>query len=149
MRLAARFDYLQQELHRHDAYNLDHKIERVLHGLRFESDAYPQPVESLSGGEQNRLMLAKLLLADPGLMLLDEPSNHLDVEATEWLEDFLSVSPAAMIVVSHEMGFVREIADRVVMMDQGAVVEVGPPAGIFDAPTTERARDFFGKVLRH
>ena len=120
-RLAARFDHLQQELHRHDAYNLDYKIERVLHGLGFEGDSYGQPVESLSGGEQNRLMLAKLLLADPDLMLLDEPSNHLDVEATEWLEDFLAASPAAMIVVSHDRYFLDKVTNRTVELFHGTV----------------------------
>ena len=120
-RLAARFDHLQQELHRHDAYNLDYKIERVLDGLRFESDSYRQPVESLSGGEQNRLMLAKLLLAEPDLMLLDEPSNHLDVEATEWLEEFLAVSPAAMIVVSHDRYFLDKVTNRTVELFHGTV----------------------------
>ena len=120
-RLAARFDYLQQELHRHDAYNLDHKIERVLHGLGFESDSYRQPVESLSGGEQNRLLLAKLLLADPDLMLLDEPSNHLDVEATEWLEDFLAAAGAAMIVVSHDRYFLDKVTNRTVELFHGTV----------------------------
>ena len=67
-RLAARFDHLQQELHRRDAYNLDHKIERVLDGLHFPRDSFQLPVRSLSGGEQNRLILAKLLLAEPDLI---------------------------------------------------------------------------------
>jgi ATP-binding cassette, subfamily F, member 3 len=120
-RLAARFDHLQQELHRHDAYNLDYKIERVLHGLGFQSDSYRQLVESLSGGEQNRLMLAKLLLADPDLMLLDEPSNHLDVEATEWLENFLAASSAAMIVVSHDRYFLDKVTNRTVELFHGTV----------------------------
>ena len=120
-RLAARFDHLQQELHRHDAYNLNHKIERVLDGLGFESDSYRQPVESLSGGEQNRLMLAKLLLAEPDLMLLDEPSNHLDVEATEWLEDFLAAASAAMIVVSHDRYFLDKVTNRTVELFHGTV----------------------------
>ena len=97
-RLAARYDHLQHELQRRDAYNLDHKIERVLDGLGFRRESFTQTVESLSGGEQNRLMLAKLLLAEPNVMLLDEPSNHLDIEATEWLEGFLVESSAAMLL---------------------------------------------------
>jgi ATP-binding cassette, subfamily F, member 3 len=120
-RLAARFDFLQQELHRHDAYNLDHKIERVLHGLGFAEKSYRQPIESLSGGEQNRLMLLKLLLAEPDLMLLDEPSNHLDIEATEWLEKFLAGSQAAMIVVSHDRYFLDKVTNRTVELFHGTV----------------------------
>ena len=120
-RLAARFDFLQQELHRHDAYNLDHKIERVLHGLGFAEKEYQQPVESLSGGEQNRLMLLKLLLAEPDLMLLDEPSNHLDIEATQWLEEFLRSSPAAMIVVSHDRYFLDRVTNRTLELYRGTV----------------------------
>ena len=120
-RLAARFDHLQQELHRQDAYNLDHKIERVLEGLGFPKHTYQQPVESLSGGEQNRLMLLKLLLADPDLMLLDEPSNHLDVESTEWLEDFLANHRAAMIVVSHDRYFLDRVTNRTLELFRGTV----------------------------
>ena len=120
-RLAARFDHLQQELHRHDAYNLDHKIERVLQGLGFRPAAYPLGVESLSGGEQNRLMLAKLLLAEPELMLLDEPSNHLDIEATEWLEDFLAASSAAMLLVSHDRYFLDRVTNRTLELFRGTV----------------------------
>jgi ATP-binding cassette, subfamily F, member 3 len=111
-RLADRFDHLQHELERRDAYNLDHKIERVLAGLRFRSESFRQPIDSLSGGEQNRLMLAKLLLAEPNLMLLDEPSNHLDIEATEWLEKFLVDSSAAMLVVSHDRYFLDKVTNR-------------------------------------
>jgi len=111
-RLAERFDHLQHELHSRDAYNLDHKIKRVLGGLGFAAEAFSQPVDSFSGGEQNRLMLAKLLLAEPNLMLLDEPSNHLDIEATEWLEDFLLESSAAMIVVSHDRCFLDKVTNR-------------------------------------
>jgi len=120
-RLAARFDHLQQELHRQDAYNLDHKIERVLEGLGFPRHTYQQPVESLSGGGQNRLMLLKLLLADPDLMLLDEPSNHLDIESTEWLEDFLANHRAAMIVVSHDRYFLDRVTNRTLELFRGTV----------------------------
>ncbi len=120
-RLAARYDHLQHELQQRDAYNLDHKIERVLDGLRFPRAAFSQPVESLSGGEQNRLMLAKLLLTEPNAMLLDEPSNHLDIEATEWLETFLIDSSAAMIVVSHDRYFLDRVTQRTFELFQGTV----------------------------
>lgn len=120
-RLAARFDQLQQELHRHDAYNLDHKIERVLEGLGFPQRTFQHPIESLSGGEQNRLMLLKLLLAEPDLMLLDEPSNHLDIDATEWLEGFLAGHSAAMIVVSHDRYFLDKVTNRTLEIFGGTV----------------------------
>ena len=120
-RLAARFDHLQQELHRHDAYNLDHKVERVLQGLGFRPAAFPLGVESLSGGEQNRLMLAKLLLSEPDLMLLDEPSNHLDIEATQWLEEFLAASSAAMLVVSHDRYFLDKVTNRTLELFHGTI----------------------------
>jgi len=120
-RLAARYDHLQHELQRLDAYNLSHKIERVLDGLGFRPEARDRTVDSLSGGEQNRLMLAKLLLAEPNLMLLDEPSNHLDIEATEWLEDFLVESSAAMIVVSHDRCFLDKVTNRTLELFRGTV----------------------------
>ncbi|MHC4176723.1 MAG: ABC-F family ATP-binding cassette domain-containing protein [Planctomycetota bacterium] len=120
-RLAARYDHLQHELQRHDAYNLDHKIERVLQGLGFEQGAFAQEANRLSGGEQNRLMLAKLLLSEPNLMLLDEPSNHLDVQATEWLEDFLVECSAAMIVVSHDRCFLDKVVGRTLELFRGTL----------------------------
>jgi len=120
-RLASRYDHLQQALDQQDAYNLDHKIERVLAGLGFGPERFAQPVESLSGGEQNRLLLAKLLLAEPNLMLLDEPSNHLDVASTEWLEDFLIDSSAAMLVVSHDRYFLDKVTDRTLELFRGTV----------------------------
>ncbi len=120
-RLAARFDFLQQELQRHDAYNLDHKIERVLEGLGLGRPSFSLPVESLSGGEQNRLMLAKLLLAEPDLMLLDEPSNHLDIQATEWLEEFLCETQAAILLVSHDRYFLDRVTNRTFELFHGTV----------------------------
>jgi len=135
-RLGARYDHLQQELQRHDAYNLDHKIQRVLAGLGFAKSAFHQPVESLSGGEQNRLMLAKMLLAEPNLMLLDEPSNHLDIEATEWLEDFLLESSAAMILVSHDRCFLDKVTNRTLELFRGTVDSY---AGGFSAYIRQKA----------
>ena len=120
-RLAARFDFLQQELQRHGAYSLDHKIERVLEGLGIRREAFSLPVESLSGGEQNRLMLAKLLLAEPDLMLLDEPSNHLDIQATEWLEQFLGGTQATILLVSHDRYFLDRVTNRTFELFHGTV----------------------------
>lgn len=120
-RLASRFDFLQQELHRLDAYHLDHKIEQVLAGLGFDASYYDRPAEQLSGGEQNRLLLAKLLLAEPDLMLLDEPSNHLDIDATRWLEDFLASHRAAMIIVSHDRYFLDKVTNRTLELFRGTI----------------------------
>jgi ATP-binding cassette subfamily F protein 3 len=120
-KLAARFDRLQHELERHDVYNLDRKVEQVLDGLGFPKSSYAQQVETLSGGQQNRLLLGKLLLADPDLMLLDEPSNHLDIEATEWLENFLSASRQAIIVVSHDRYFLDKVTNRTLELFHGTV----------------------------
>jgi ATP-binding cassette, subfamily F, member 3 len=120
-RLAARYDHLQHELHSNDAYNLDHKIQSVLDGLGFARNSFDQPVVSLSGGEQNRLLLAKLLLAEPNLMILDEPSNHLDLKATEWLEDFLLDASAALIVVSHDRYFLDKVTNRTLELFHGTV----------------------------
>jgi ATP-binding cassette subfamily F protein 3 len=120
-RLGKRFDHLQHELHRADGYNLDHRIERVLTGLGFPQEAFQQPVVQLSGGQQNRLLLAQLLLEDPDLLLLDEPSNHLDIEATEWLEDFLVQSNRALILVSHDRYFLDRVTGRTLELFRGTV----------------------------
>ncbi len=135
-RLAARYDHLQQELQRRDAYNLDYKIQRVLAGLGFARETFRQPVASLSGGEQNRLLLAKLLLAEPNLMILDEPSNHLDIEATRWLEDFLMDSSAAMILVSHDRYFLDKVTNRSLELFRGRVEKY---AGNFSAYWRQKA----------
>jgi ATP-binding cassette subfamily F protein 3 len=120
-RLGKQFDRLQHALHLHGAYSLDHKIEQVLTGLGFGPESFEQPVEQLSGGQQNRLLLAKLLLAEPDLMLLDEPSNHLDIEATEWLEGFLRDTDQAMIIVSHDRYFLDRVTGRTLELYDGTV----------------------------
>ena len=116
-----RFDRLQHQLHQHGAYNLDHRIERVLQGLGFPESSYAQPVQTLSGGQQNRLLLARLLLEVPDLMLLDEPSNHLDIDATQWLESYLTESDQAILVVSHDRYFLDRVANHTLELFQGTV----------------------------
>ncbi|HEY1066011.1 MAG TPA: ABC-F family ATP-binding cassette domain-containing protein [Pirellulales bacterium] len=120
-RLAAKYDRLQQELTLKDAYQIDHRIERVLHGLGFDDSAFHQPARLLSGGQQNRLLLAKLLLSDRDVMLLDEPSNHLDIDATQWLENFLVESRQTLIVISHDRYLLDKVADRTLELFQGTV----------------------------
>lgn len=122
-RLGQKYDRLQHELEQREAYHVDRKLERVLDGLGFSRASFSQSVESLSGGQRNRLMLAKLLLRDPDVMLLDEPSNHLDIEATEWLETYLSQSSQALVVVSHDRYFLDKVATRVVELYRGETEE--------------------------
>jgi ATP-binding cassette subfamily F protein 3 len=118
-RLEHRFEHIQHQLQHHDAYNLDYRIERVLEGLGFAKSTFQQEVPKLSGGQQNRLLLAKLLLAEPDLMLLDEPSNHLDIDATQWLEEFLISSDQAILVVSHDRYFLDRVTNRTLELFQG------------------------------
>jgi ATP-binding cassette subfamily F protein 3 len=120
-RLEHRFEQIQHQLQHHDAYNLDYRIERVLEGLGFAKQSFRQEVSKLSGGQQNRLLLARLLLAEPDLMLLDEPSNHLDIDATEWLEKFLIESDQAILVVSHDRYFLDRVTNRTLELYQGTV----------------------------
>jgi ATP-binding cassette subfamily F protein 3 len=111
--LAARYDRLNELLRHHDAYNVDHHVEQVLDGLGFCAEDYDRPVETFSGGQQSRLMLVKLLLASPDVMLLDEPSNHLDIDTTRWLEDYLVKQPEAMLIVSHDRYFLDRVVTKV------------------------------------
>jgi polar amino acid transport system ATP-binding protein len=118
-------------------------------GLSDKHHAYP---DQLSGGQQQRVAIARALALRPEILLLDEVTSALDPElVTEVLDTIrgLVAEGMTMLIVSHEMGFVREVADVVVMMDKGQVVEMGPPATIIDTPTSQRAKDFFGKILRH
>jgi len=115
-KLHKRYDLVQAELHRLDAYNLDHRVDAVLQGLGFSPDQYDRPVTQFSGGQQNRVLLARLLLAAPNVMLLDEPTNHLDIEATEWLESYLAAADQALIVVSHDRYFLDKVTNRILEM---------------------------------
>jgi len=106
----------------------------------------------LSGGQQQRVAIARAIALEPRVMLFDEPTSALDPELVgSVLEVMRSLreSGMTMIVVSHEMGFARNAADRVVFMDEGAIVEQGPPAAIFENPAHERTRTFIGQIQRH
>jgi polar amino acid transport system ATP-binding protein len=120
-------------------------LERV--GLADKADAYPS---QLSGGQQQRVAIARALAMDPKLMLFDEPTSALDPELVgEVLEVMkgLARDGMTMIVVTHEMGFAREVGDRVVFMDDGVVVEEGPPASVFTNPQHQRTKAFLSKIL--
>jgi ATP-binding cassette subfamily F protein 3 len=118
-RLAARFDRLTELLHHHDAYNVDHHVEAVLDGLGFARADYERAVETFSGGQQSRLMLAKLLLSAPDILLLDEPSNHLDIAGTQWLEDYLRQQHEAMLIVSHDRTFLDNVVTKIFELHNG------------------------------
>ena len=118
-------------------------------GLSEKIDAYP---DALSGGQQQRVAIARSLAMAPDLMLFDEITSALDPELVGEVLDTirtLAEEGMTMILVSHEMAFVREVAGKVVFMADGKVVEVGPPQQIFDNPQAQRTRDFVRRILRH
>src|SRR3954452_15428456 len=120
-RASRRYDELHNQLVHQDAYSIDHRVEEVLGGLGFSSADFTRPARTFSGGQQSRLMLAKLLLENPDLMLLDEPSNHLDIETTAWLENYLARQSVAMVVVSHDRYFLDKVVTKVWELNEGKV----------------------------
>ena len=120
------------------------RLDRV--GLSDKSDAFPI---QLSGGQQQRVAIARALAMDPHVMLFDEVTSALDPELVrEVLEVMKSLAKAGMtmMVVTHEMGFARDVADRVIFMDEGLIVEQGTPEEVFDNPQSERTKDFLGHI---
>ncbi|RND00928.1 amino acid ABC transporter ATP-binding protein [Lysinibacillus halotolerans] len=116
-------------------------------GLKEKAYNYP---EQLSGGQQQRVAIARALAMKPKVMLFDEPTSALDPEMVKEVLDVmkqLAVEGMTMVVVTHEMGFAREVADRVVFMDGGYIVEQGNPEELFSRPQNERTKAFLGKVL--
>ncbi len=120
-------------------------LDRV--GLADRADHYPS---ELSGGQQQRVAIARALAMDPEIMLFDEPTSALDPELVgevlQVMKD-LAASGMTMAVVTHEIGFAREVAGTVVFMDEGVIVEMGSPAEVIDHPKSDRTKEFFSKVL--
>jgi ABC-type polar amino acid transport system ATPase subunit len=118
-------------------------------GIPDKADAFPA---NLSGGQQQRVAIARALAMQPKVMLFDEPTSALDPEMiNEVLEVMtdLAREGMTMMVVTHEMGFARRVAHRVVFMDEGQIVEEGAPGAFFGAPQSERTRQFLSKILSH
>ena len=120
-------------------------LERV--GLLDRADAYPN---QLSGGQKQRIAIVRALCMEPQVMLFDEPTSALDPEMVGEVLDVmkeLARSGMTMVCVTHEMGFAREVGDRVLFFDEGKIVEEGTPGEIFAAPKAQRTKDFLNKVL--
>ncbi|MFW2487198.1 amino acid ABC transporter ATP-binding protein [Clostridium chromiireducens] len=121
-------------------------LERV--GLKEKADAYPN---QLSGGQQQRVAIARALNMHPKIMLFDEPTSALDPEMIQEVLDVLvglSKENITMVVVTHEMGFAKQVADRVIFMDGGQIIEEAPPEEFFSSPKNERTKAFLNKVIR-
>ncbi|MGI8781262.1 MAG: amino acid ABC transporter ATP-binding protein [Solirubrobacteraceae bacterium] len=122
-------------------------LERV--GIPEKAEAYPA---DLSGGQQQRVAIARALAMEPTLMLFDEPTSALDPEMIREVLDVmrnLARSGLTMVVVTHEMGFAREVCDRLVFIDEGEIVEEGPPEEFFTSARSERAKEFVDKIIHH
>ena len=124
---------------------------KYLSRVRIPDQAHKYPSQ-LSGGQQQRVAIARALCMNPEVMLFDEPTSALDPEMISEVLDVmthLAREGMTMVCVTHEMGFARSVADRIVFMDQGEIVEVSTPAEFFAAPKSERARTFLGQILAH
>ncbi len=122
-------------------------LERV--GIPEKASSYPS---QLSGGQQQRVAIARALAMEPDVMLFDEPTSALDPEMIREVLDVmrdLATSGMTMLVVSHEMGFAREVADRVLFMDDGVIEEEGKPAELFERPKSERTQRFLSRIITH
>lgn len=116
-------------------------------GLIDKKDSYPS---QLSGGQQQRIAIARALAMEPDVMLFDEPTSALDPEMVKEVLDVikeLAKEGMTMAIVTHEMGFAKEVADRVIFVDGGVIVEDGTPEEVFNNPKSDRAKDFFNKIL--
>lgn len=135
-----------------DNEKIDRRIIEVLAEVGMSDKAEKMPSE-LSGGEQQRIAIARALCQKSKIMLFDEPTSALDPETIQEVLDVMvklaKESNITMVVVTHEMGFARQVADRVIFMEDGRVVEDGTPEKLFDHPESERVKQFLGKILKH
>ena len=131
-----RLGEIHERLNAIDAHSAPARASRILVGLGFDEDAQHRPLESFSGGWRMRVALASLLFSEPDLLLLDEPSNHLDLEAVLWLEDFLKSYPATIVIVSHERDFLNSVVDHILHLERGRLTLY--PGG-YDAFERQRA----------
>ena len=122
-----------------DAYTAPARASRILVGLGFDEEMQGRPLDSFSGGWKMRVALASLLFSQPDLLLLDEPSNHLDLEATLWLENFLKGYPAMMVVISHERDLLNNVVDHILHLDNGQVTLYSGGYDSFERQRAERA----------
>ena len=139
------------KIRKRDAKTVEKEAEALLQkvGLGDKLNSYP---DELSGGQQQRVAIARALALKPDVLLLDEVTSALDPELVNEVLDAIRVLAGegmTMLIVSHEMGFVSEIASKVIFMDEGKVIEVGTPHEIFDSPKTRRCQDFVGMIIRH
>jgi glutamate transport system ATP-binding protein len=140
----------------HEVKNVPHEDAKTkakelleLVGIPEKADAYPA---DLSGGQQQRVAIARALAMEPKLMLFDEPTSALDPEMIREVLDVmrdLARGGMTMVVVTHEMGFAREVCDRIVFIDEGRIVEQAPPDEFFKGAKSQRAKDFVDKILHH
>ena len=161
--LAERTDYDSEEYHQlidrftheNDRFlmmggtNYQAEIERTLLGLGFSREDFDRPTSEFSGGWRMRIELAKLLLRRPDVLLLDEPTSALDPELVGEVLDVIKKVAAqgyTMLLVSHEMNFIRHVSNRVIFLDKGHVVEDGTPKEVFEHPQNQRTREFFSKM---
>src|ERR1700730_15275505 len=120
-KILERYSDLQHEFEREGGFEYSARAEAILQGLGFDRDTWQLETEKLSGGQQNRLGLARLLLAEPDVLLLDEPTNHLDVQAVEWLEEFLQTYASAFVIISHDRYFLDRACRRIIDIENGKV----------------------------
>tara|TARA_S200000501_G_scaffold279309_1_gene263251 strand:- start:550 stop:1269 length:720 start_codon:yes stop_codon:yes gene_type:complete len=127
------------------------KAYKLLERVRIPEQANKRPAQ-LSGGQQQRVAIARSLCMDPKIMLFDEPTSALDPEMISEVLDVitdLANDGMTMVVVTHEMGFAKKVADRIIFMDEGNIVEEGNPANFFTSPKTDRCKTFLNQILQH